>query len=722
VLKDPPSDGTPWPPTTEAQLAKLLRSRERAFYLSTMSALPDENGKYRNRQAQFASLHAVVLDDIGTKVDPAAVEPTYVVESSPGNYQWGYVLDPAVDDVELADRLVRTLYEAQLSDSGGKLVNKYVRLPWGVNGKLRDGARDLSPVRLDLSSGPRWTWEGLLDAFGLDLANARATSSATAGGSGTTGGAATDDRLLVWLTDAGLVVEDRGEWVDIRCPWASEHSEGDSTAGYKVLGRGSEPDGRAFKCFHDHCSARRTPAFLKWVEEQGGPAVGMDGALERLLARYCFVAAGSKVVDLQATPLTRTPMLDLADFRNDHARQVLQGSKRGPLERAWLRDPERLSARDWVDDPRLAPGLSEPDDVGIRTFNTWRAPVFLPGGDCTAFQAHIRYMLPVEREREVFLDWLAHKLQNPAARSYGVVMVTTTYGTGRSTLGHILDRLWRRRTRRIKLAAMTDRGGFNEWVLGAQLVVIEELCEDIPDWRHALETYEQLKSYIDPRAGAIPVNVKHGFKGEVDLFANFLMFTNHVDALALPDDDRRLTVLHNPREKAPAAHYDAVFAALANDLAAGALYEWLMARDVSRFEAWLPPMTPAKQHMIEASRNAHGDAVARAKELLPGRVATLAQWQLAVRRAAAELGVDSSDRYRLVQSSVRVFKRFPSADPKSGNGAALKVDGVTVRVRALHSVVAVHALWGGGDRRELANDVKNNTVALQGSGPVGVEV
>ena len=96
-----------------------------------------------------------MLDDIGTKVPidtlPEGLEPTYIIESSAGNYQYGFVLDEPVTDLEQAEALIQLVYESGYSDAGGKMATKLVRLPGGVNGKK--GEKRLFPVKLTKDDG-----------------------------------------------------------------------------------------------------------------------------------------------------------------------------------------------------------------------------------------------------------------------------------------------------------------------------------------------------------------------------------------------------------------------------------------------------------------------------------------------------------------------------------------------------------------------------------------
>ena len=52
------------------------------------------------------------------------------------------------------------------------------------------------------------------------------------------------------------------------------------------------------------------------------------------------------------------------------------------------------------------------------------------------------------------------------------------------------------------------------------------------------------------------MNPKYGKTREDRLFFNLLIFSNHADAMVLPEDDRRVCVLENPAKKQTQEYYD----------------------------------------------------------------------------------------------------------------------------------------------------------------------
>jgi len=63
-------------------------------YFSLASFNPDKAGNYRRKKALFKALYAVMLGDIGSKVprERLTLPPSWLLETSPGNCQAGYLL------------------------------------------------------------------------------------------------------------------------------------------------------------------------------------------------------------------------------------------------------------------------------------------------------------------------------------------------------------------------------------------------------------------------------------------------------------------------------------------------------------------------------------------------------------------------------------------------------------------------------------------------------
>jgi hypothetical protein len=150
-------------------LMKVLErtNKPKTCYVNISSCYPDQTGTLRHKRDLFAACHLVILDDVGTKVPidkiPAKLKPTYIIESSPGNYQYGYKFKKPITVYEHAQAIVEALAHAKLTDKGGLMATKIVRIGAGINGKIdpntnyRDPRKGGSLVNLKFMDGPEWT-------------------------------------------------------------------------------------------------------------------------------------------------------------------------------------------------------------------------------------------------------------------------------------------------------------------------------------------------------------------------------------------------------------------------------------------------------------------------------------------------------------------------------------------------------------------------------------
>jgi hypothetical protein len=104
---------------------------ERDNYCSVATFNPEARAR---SSEYFAAAHVVVLDDIDPNV--LALPPSYILETSPDNYQCGYLLTVPVTDQQRYNRLMRVLTRMGYGqDRSGNNTVRVVRLPVGTNSK-----------------------------------------------------------------------------------------------------------------------------------------------------------------------------------------------------------------------------------------------------------------------------------------------------------------------------------------------------------------------------------------------------------------------------------------------------------------------------------------------------------------------------------------------------------------------------------------------------------
>lgn len=247
-------------------------------YLAVSSFKAGDDGRIHRRKANFAAMHLVMVDDVGTKVPVGSItlEPSYQLETSPGNFQCGYLLAEPVTDRALAEAVVEALVAQGLAtdgkDPGMKGVTRYGRLPCGINNKpalVAEHGRPFAVRLVEWEPGRRYPITDVIGAYGLKLGKPRAASPerepTTPPG---------DDPLLDWLGANGHIQGSANAegWTPVSCPWVGEHTGGtDTGAAYLAPG--------GFKCHHGHCERRTIHDLRAWAKSQGW-AKEQDAAID----------------------------------------------------------------------------------------------------------------------------------------------------------------------------------------------------------------------------------------------------------------------------------------------------------------------------------------------------------------------------------------------------------------------------------------------------------
>lgn len=245
---------------------------DRNNYFALATFHQDESGKFKRQKKNFAALHAIMLDDIGSKVDPQRITlaPSWRIETSPDNYQFGFILVEPLTDGSQADRVMHAIIAADLCDPGaGGPQSRLARLPVAINGK------HTPPFCCRLAEwapGRRYTVQEITDGLALDLQPAGRPKKAEAAKSHRRDDAAADDVMIPKPSENPVITALRARNLykaplgsgkhDITCPWVSEHTGGaDSGAAY------FEPDGTwpvgGFKCLHSHGNQYRMRDLLQ---------------------------------------------------------------------------------------------------------------------------------------------------------------------------------------------------------------------------------------------------------------------------------------------------------------------------------------------------------------------------------------------------------------------------------------------------------------------------
>lgn len=230
---------------------------------------PDDEGKSKRRKALFNACYCVVLDDVKEKLPVEQArklpEPAWVLETSAGSEQWGYILREPCSDRAKIENLIDGLIENGLSpnskDPGMKGVTRYVRLPEGFNGKANKCVGGI-PFKCKLT---RWNPENkctlaqLAAPFFVDLERPRRDQRVD-------GASLVPDHPLLQHPEILEIRHMRSEGrYEVKCPWVDEHTGGaDNGAGIFTNSDGS----LGFKCHHGACESRTGRDLMRYMSKK----------------------------------------------------------------------------------------------------------------------------------------------------------------------------------------------------------------------------------------------------------------------------------------------------------------------------------------------------------------------------------------------------------------------------------------------------------------------
>lgn len=238
-------------------------------YFTISNFYVDEKGVARRRKALYRHTPVIVLDDVKEKLSLVEVNklprPAWVLETSPGSEQWGYILDTPCTDrhkiENLLDGLVSNGLAPEGRDPGMKGVTRYVRLPDGYNNKASKlvNGQPFKCRMLLWEPFNRVTLDQLAQPFAVDLYAARRETRVD-------GAAAVDDHPLLNVPDIIHIKEVRSDGrFDVTCPWVDEHTGADDS-GAAIF---TNADGTiGFKCHHGACQHRTGRNLLQFIDRE----------------------------------------------------------------------------------------------------------------------------------------------------------------------------------------------------------------------------------------------------------------------------------------------------------------------------------------------------------------------------------------------------------------------------------------------------------------------
>jgi len=641
-----------WPAYLPSQ---KMRAGE-AWYINTASFIIDrfEDGRVSASAANCEFVLFMMLDDIGTKSKTPPLAPTWVLETSPDNFQYGYAFSEQPTKGEFT-AAVKAIAAANYTDAGATNAVRNVRLPGSIN--LKPGRDNFEAKLVEFHPERDYTLGDICTALGVTPAPADTNHYAPIRLADNGG-----DDVLSWLNDQGMVLSKiNGEgWLSVTCPNNAEHTDGNPEGRYKPLDR-------SYCCLHSHCVDFGSQTFLDWVAANGGPKV-THGLRDQLIAEAMTVAlakitpsdmftddADAKIAEVERKELGRVEKskwyerfayvqddesyFDMQD-RREVSRQTFNALFRHIKCMSIHAPTTKVEASICFDQNRQTMGAKALVGItyaagetvlvardGDLYGNRWRdarpdvSGVAVSESTIAPWLNHCRELVPEPAELEHLLDIMACKVQHPQVKINHAVLHGGDEGSGKDTMWAPF--IWAVCGSHLKNRGIMDNNSINsQWgyQLESEILLINELKE--PDASARRQLANQLKPIIAAPPEMLPINRKglHPYQMANRVFV--LAFSNDPVPISLASQDRRWFCVWSAAARMDAKVAQALWAWYRKG-GFESIAAWLHARDVTKFNpAAAPAMTEFKANLVE-----HGMSMAESYlvEMLKSRTSEFAR-------------------------------------------------------------------------------------------------
>ena len=630
-----------------------------ATYCNTASFIINrfKDGKPAASAANCEMVAFLMLDDIGTKSKVPDLQPTWIMETSPGNMQYGYVF--SLDDQPTKGNFsaaIKAIASAGYTDAGAVNPIRNFRLPDSVN--LKPGRDNFKSVLVKFNPELEFTLPQICEALGVtpceaDTATVKRVDLIDDG----------KDDVLTWLVERGDVIEGaNGEgWVGVTCINATAHSDGNPMARY-------HPVNRAFMCFHESCQHLDSKTYLEWVQAEGGPKHS-HGIREELLASVMVDTlakleptdmfsqdAASAIAEVERKELGRLEKKDwfsrFAYIQADESyfdlvarREVSRSTFNAlfrHLECKSIHTGRKIEASVCYDENRQAMGAHALVGItyaagetmltaldGDMYGNRWRdarPDVTGKAGNVTRWLDHCKNLVPNEAELEHIFNVMAYKVQNPKIKINHAILHGGDQGAGKDTM--YAPFIWAVCGPHFKNRGYIDNDSMNSqfgYALECEILVLNELKETDARERRALAN--KLKPIIAAPPETLSINRKglHPYDMVNRLFV--LAYSNDPVPIQLESQDRRWFCVWSHAPRMDYAEAQSMWEWFKTGGGYEAIASWLYARDVSAFNpAAAPMMTEFKINLVEQGMSS---AESYLVELMRNRVGEFASGAIA---------------------------------------------------------------------------------------------
>ena len=404
----------------------------------------------------------------------------------------------------------------------------------------------------------------------------------------------------------------------------------------------------------------------------------------------CFVFVGhkSRVFDLTVPP-NQVTELRLPDFRNlmapftYHTRDSKGNIKEHTYADSWVKSDKRQSAHDTV----FEPGQARVTEVaGVPMINTFYMPPFKMTDDTVLLDEFMKIVdrtHPIEKEKNIFLDWLAFSFRYPQQKIlWAYTNISEARGSGRGLLANGINNLLGHNNVVSTSLRTLNADVYHDYAHQTLVTIVEEADTDETGKR--IKVDGRWNDIITSQRGLL--NLKYGGQVKANLYNNFVLFLNHY-SLIIDKADRRIQAITGaPKDITPldpewASQYGSIFSNSKEFRDQLASYLWT--RDLSDFDYGHCDRTlPAREKLIAASETPADEIALEIIGALPGCVIDVSGLKKMIAfKCSNQKITDEKTVYmvlkmmareagKVVNAEGKAYRCYVFGEPKHGNYAA----------------------------------------------------
>ena len=248
---------------------------------------------------------------------------------------------------------------------------------------------------------------------------------------------------------------------------------------------------------------------------------------------------------------------------------------------------------------------------GVNWFNPFYMPEWKKQGSTTGIdivEEHFKYLFPGDDQYNRFMSWTAYTVHRPAVRiKFTPLLISKRHGTGRGWVVELIQKLvgiWNCSLVDMPvLAGQGNKGMYQDYLYNTIFTAMPEVRVD---GKNAYAVDDAIRDKLTEEY--LPMNLKYGRAGTYPVFTNFLMMSNHSDALKIDSNDRRIDVFEHLEDAQDSKYYDRLYGVLTSPESLSNVYYWLQQFLNSDFNPkGRAPMSRAKQRLIGGAESEYED-------------------------------------------------------------------------------------------------------------------